>query len=302
MSQKGKNLKMRKTLLTIIKILLTNFSFSQQIEKLDYCNCIDKIENSSLVYDGKYERVCNEKTTDIGNFKNGLPDGEWISYNFKGGLVNKINYSEGKLNGLFELYFINGKVQFSGNFINGKRNGLWKYYNDKGTVVIDGEYEMDEPINIWTIKDKKGKKITTQYDYTNSKYIINEVEEQLKGSTLLGGLLMSYDLFVDNIEVPRDFWDTYADLKYLGKFKIEENSSSTFVLDELFEKPAKSTIKFGSTIQTDPESKLHKIDHSKLSKKLLYYKIYEALSVLPPWIYKGEKETTIYIPYKVNVM
>jgi hypothetical protein len=292
---------MRKTLLTFIIISFTNFSFSQQIEKLEYCNCIEKIDNNFPTYDGKYERVCNEKTTDVGSFKNDLPDGEWISYNYKGGLISKINYSEGKLNGLFELFFVNGKVQFSGSFINGKKNGIWKYFNDKGITIIEGEYEMDKPVNLWTIKDKKGKKITTQYDYTNSKYILNEVEEKLKGSTLLGGLSLSYDLFIQNAEVPRDFWDTYADLKYLAKFKIEENSSSTFILDEVNEKTANNTITFGSSVQTDPESKLHKIDHSKLSKKLLYYKISEALSVLPPWIYKGEKETTIYIPYKVNV-
>lgn len=292
---------MKKILLTFTVILLTNFSFGQQIEKLEYCNCIEKIDNNVPFYDGKYERICNEKTTDVGNFKNDLPNGEWISYNFKGGLINKINYSEGKLNGLFELYFLNGKTQFSGSFINGKKNGVWRYYNEKGIIIIEGEYEMDKPIKIWTIKDKKGKKTIAQYDYTNSKYIVNEVEEKLKSSTILGGVSLSYDLFIDNAEVPWDFWDTYADLKYLAKFKIEENSSSTFILNELNEKTTNNTITFSSSIQTDPESKLHKINHSKLSKKLLYYKISEAINILPPWIYLGEKETTIYISYKVNI-
>jgi hypothetical protein len=285
----------------ILIFSFTNFLFSQNIEKLDYCNCIDKIEKNSPIYDGKYERVCDGKTTDIGSFKNNLPDGEWVSYNFKGGLISKINYSEGKLNGLFELYFINGKVQFSGNFINGKKNGIWKYYNEKGAIIVDGEYESDKPINIWTLKDKKGKKITVQYDYSKSKYIVNEIEEKLKNSTLFGGIMFSYSFFTENVEVPRDFWDTYADLKYLAKFTIEENSSSTFILNELNEKSKNNTITFGSTTQTNPESKLHKIEHSMLSKKLLFYKISEALSILPPWIYKGEKETSIYIPYKVNV-
>lgn len=284
----------------ILLIVFTNLSFSQEIERLDYCNCVDKIEKNSPIYDGKYERVCNEKTTDVGSFKNNLPNGEWISYNFKGGLISKINYFEGKLNGLFELYFINGKVQFSGNFVEGKKNGMWKYYNKKGNVIIDGEYEMDVPIKMWTVRDNKGKKINVQYDYSNSKYIINEVEEKLKSSTLLGGIFLSYDLFIENAEVPRDFWDTYADFKYLAKFKIEENSSSTFILDEINEKTNNNTITFASNIQTNSESKLYKIEHSKLSKKLLYYKILEAISILPPWIYKGEKETTIYIPYKVN--
>ncbi|MGQ7947573.1 toxin-antitoxin system YwqK family antitoxin [Flavobacterium sp. WC2509] len=292
---------MKKTLLTLVIFSFTNSLFSQQIEKLDYCNCIDKIENNSPIYDGKYERNCNEKITTVGSFKNDLPDGEWISYNYKGGLISKINYSEGKFNGLLELYFMNGKVKFSGSFINGKKNGIWKYYNEKGTVVIDGEYEMDKPINIWTVKDKKGKKIVTQYDYANSKYILNEVEEKLKGSTLLGGVFLSYDLFIENAEVPIDFWDTYADLKYLARYQIEENSSSTFILTEENGKSSNTTITFSSNVQTDPESKLHKIEHNKLSKKLLYYRILKALSVLPPWIYKGEKETTIYIPYQVNI-
>ena len=293
---------MKKIQITLILIFsFTNFLFSQQIEKLDYCNCIEKIEKNSPFYEGKYERICNEKTTDIGGFKNNLPEGEWISYNFKGGLISKINYSEGKLNGLFELYFINGKVQFSGNFINGKKNGVWKYYNEKGIIIIEGEYELDKPIKTWTLKDKKGKKITTQYDYSQSKYIVNDIEEKLKGSTLFGGVFFSYNFFVENTEVPRDFWDTYVDLKYLAKFKVEENSSSTFQLDEINEKTSNNTITFSIITQTNSESELHKIEHSKLSKKLLYYKIYEAISILPPWIYKNEKETTIFIPYKVNV-
>lgn len=149
---------MKKTLLTFIIISFANLSFGQQIEKLEYCNCIEKIDNNSPVDDGKYERVCNDKTTDVGSFKKDLPDGEWFSYNYKGGLISKVNYSEGKLNGLLELFFINGKIQFNGNFINGKKNGVWKYYNDKGIIIIEGEYDMDKPINLWTIKEKKVKK------------------------------------------------------------------------------------------------------------------------------------------------
>lgn len=289
---------MKIEILTVIIISFANLSFSQQIEKLDYCNCIDKIDNNSPVYDGKYERVCKEKTTDVGSFKNDLPDGEWISYNYKGGLISKVNYSEGKLNGLFELFFINGKIQFKGNFINGKKNGIWKYFNNKGIIIIEGEYEMDKPINLWTSKDKKGKKITAQYDYTNSKYIVNEIEEKSKGSTLLGGLPFSHDLFIEYASPPRDFWNTYVDLKYLAKFKIEENSSTTFTLDEINEEALNNTINFNITFRT---GKFYEINHSNLSKKLLYYKISEALSVLPPWIYKDENETTIYIQYEVNI-
>lgn len=38
---------MRKLLLGLLMALLVNFSFSQEIESLDYCNCKDKIDQAA---------------------------------------------------------------------------------------------------------------------------------------------------------------------------------------------------------------------------------------------------------------
>ena len=123
---------------------------------------------------GKYERRCEGKVIETGSFSNDLKIGEWITYSAKGGAIRKAHYTDGKLDGSVELWYPNGKPKFSGAFLNGKKNGVWNYYSEKGKVCITGEYVSDKPVNQWTFKDREGKKILIQYDFTTAKYLKNE--------------------------------------------------------------------------------------------------------------------------------
>lgn len=309
----------------IVTILSINLSISQKVENLNYCNCSDKIENNEPNLEGSFERICNNQLIETGSFKNGEKNGEWITYSKKGTLIRKVNYTDGKLNGKVELYYLNSQPKLSANFINGKKDGKWTYFTKKGSVFIQGEFSLDKPINIWTIKDEKGKKTLILYDYTNLKYLVNnsanfhsdnailknENSEEYyilkypnrvkrEGTQPIGGFYFASDIFVELVEVPLDYWDTYMNYKYKATFKIETDNSNSLSIVKINEHMPDSTPIYPFIINTNPDSKIKKIEHSQLSIKLLDYKIFEALSFMPPWIYGNSNEVEVYVPYVIN--
>jgi len=87
---------MKLTLTLLLTIFCIN-TYAQETQKLEFCNCTDKIDQISPVLNGKYERICDNKINETGAFKNGKKDGEWITYSKKGTIIRKLSYDEGKL-------------------------------------------------------------------------------------------------------------------------------------------------------------------------------------------------------------
>lgn len=309
----------------IFLILISGYSYSQKIDTLKYCDCIDKIESESPQLNGKYERRCNGKIIETGSFSNDQKEGEWITYSKKGGMVRKTHYTNGKLNGSVELWYPDGKPKFSGTFVNGKKNGIWNYYSEKGKACITGEYLSDKPINLWTIKDREGKKILVEYDYTSSKYIKNEKlayhkewdviqndnigefsimlypeRKEYEGSAPLGGFLFASDLFVDLMELPVDFMDTYISTHFEVTIKIgEDNSYEIVSVSEVGDFPENEPM-YPFLMKTNDADKLQHVAFSSLSRKMLNLKIQESLNLLTPWIFSGKTEVKIVVPYVIN--
>ena len=319
---------MKRAIFILTCILITSTLFGQETYRLEYCNCVDKIEQTIPVLNGKYERQYNGKQIERGEFLNGEKVGEWISYNKSGKLIAKINYKDGLLNGKTELFYTNGKQKLVAEFEAGKMSGNWEYFSDKGKSLITGLFESGKPSGIWTINDYKGKKAVVQYDFSTNKYITNtpysyrkkesdvaqnaNTEEwfvlfypnrkNYEKSGPLGGYIFASDLFVDLIEVPLEFWDTYTQYKYKATYRISNDNSTTFILSDFEGYIPDDKPSFPFLIMTNPESKIKKIEHSQLSKKLLRYKIIEALNFMPPWIYNETTEIEVYIPYVINML
>lgn len=316
---------MKKLILGLITVLTVNVSFGQQTEKLDYCNCQDQIEQISPNLNGTFERKCNGVLIEKGEFVNGLKNGEWITYSRKGKLIRKINYENGLLNGKIELFYVNGKTKVNGQFEKGNKIGKWIYYTEKGKILSEGSYDSNKPIDIWTINDKKGKKAVVQYDYNSKKYIINNstsfhkdgdiiqnenTEEwyilkspDLKYSSKsepLGGYEFANYMFIELVEVPENYWDTYLYQKYKVSYKITAENELTFDSELFTADLPDNNLELTFLIMTNPTPKIKRIDHSDLQIKLLDYKIKEALSIIPPWIFNEQSEIDVYIHYVIN--
>ena len=108
----------------------------------------------------EHDDLYNEKFTDIpfsgsvtgnpqGSYKNGKEEGAWISYHVNGQLAYKGNFKNGKEEGAWISYHVDGQLFSKGNYKNGKKEGAWVSYNSDGTV--DKE---------WTRTFKAGVKIS----------------------------------------------------------------------------------------------------------------------------------------------
>lgn len=316
---------MKKLILLLIFVLVVNLAFGQQTEKLDYCKCQDQIDQITPVLNGQFERRCNGVFIEKGEFVNDLKNGEWITYSRKGKLIRKLNYDNGLLHGKVELFYLNGQPKVTGQFEKGNKIGKWTYYTEKGMVFIEGSYDFNKPIDIWTINDIKGKMPVVQYNFNSKKYLINKqppthkhkdviqngnteewyilISPEVKYSSKsepLGGYAFANYMFIELIEVPENYWDTYLYQKYKVSYKITNDNNLSFESQLFKEKEPDNSLELTFMIITNPPSELKKIDYSNLQVKLLNLNIKEALSLMPPWVYNDQFEIDLYIHYVIN--
>lgn len=72
-------------------------------------------------------------------YKNDKKEGEWIQYYANGNIFLKSYFTDGLLNGKFEVWFENGNPEITGYYKNNLREGKWIIYNEDGTI----KYEMN---------------------------------------------------------------------------------------------------------------------------------------------------------------
>ena len=100
----------------------------------------DLVEREDLYYEKLTDVPFTGKVTGYsqGSFKNGKREGVWISYHVNGQLWYKQNYKNGMLKGAFISYYKNGQLIAKGNHKNSKKEGPWVFYHKAGNV--DKEY------------------------------------------------------------------------------------------------------------------------------------------------------------------
>ena len=78
-----------------------------------------------------------------GYIKNGKREGSWIGYHLNGQLMFKVGYKNGRREGVGIYYHENGQLNSKGNYKNGNRNGYFIWYNKDGTNYkkVSGTYK-----------------------------------------------------------------------------------------------------------------------------------------------------------------
>lgn len=125
-------------------------------------------------YNGVWEFHKAGRITQRANYKNGLLDGEYITY-FKNGLPSSIsNYKNGKLNGKWILYYDNGK-----------KAGIRTYNND---IIIDSlllYYDNGKIMQQSFYKNGKESGLSKMYYQSGKlKCIINHSNNNLKNYSI----------------------------------------------------------------------------------------------------------------------
>ncbi|RLD22468.1 MAG: hypothetical protein DRI69_01115 [Bacteroidetes bacterium] len=317
-----------KTILLLLLLSTSIISSAQVKITYDHCNCYDQIESIEPDLNGNYTRYCNGEKVEDGEFISGNKSGIWTLWSLEGVILERIAYSNGILNGRFELFYGSGKPKFSGTFKNGRAEGQWDYYNIKGKVIKSGSYESGKPKGIWKIYDQKGKKAISSYDYDAKNVIIstdqnynldrevleNDFNGQFfilmypeeftsKNEQPLGGYKLARDYFALFVSIPDVFWDTYTNYHYKAVYSFGINSLVSIELSDLNTEnwdDSKETL-LPYLIVTNPIEKISRIEHKEIAVRLLESKILETLYIMGPWINVADNaKVDVVVVYVVN--
>ncbi|MGL5545144.1 MAG: toxin-antitoxin system YwqK family antitoxin [Cetobacterium sp.] len=162
----------KKMLVTFI--LLAQFIFAKY-SQVDYSKILNKngkvfVKDKSTPYTGM---VTFQKDREF--YKNGVPEGKWLSFYANGKIKSIENWKNGELNGKYVLYNQYGYKTFQTNYLKGKDHGLFKLYHENGKLHIVGNFNNGQAIGVWNYYNQNGKLVgkreytveTNHFDQTN---------------------------------------------------------------------------------------------------------------------------------------
>ncbi len=169
--------------------------------------------------------------------------GKFIDFFYDSTIIAEGNYINGVKDGLFKIYYLNGKIKESGFYKNGIRIGIWEYWYENGSIKqkINFSDETSKVIDFW---DEKGKKrvnngegyysVNKRVNNGESNYSVN-FSQLIYGSSTLEGKIVNgnqdgkWKLFVSEsasyIEVYKD--GKFVEGKHIFLLGTEEYTDKT---------------------------------------------------------------------------
>lgn len=319
---------MKHKLISLLAFFYFTNAFTQIVNYYDNCDCNETIHYSEIdkkVKNGAYIFECKNSFKEIGNYKEGKKNDLWTVTNRNNIIVSNIHYTDGMLDGSYELFHFDGITKLKANFIKNTPTGEWIYYNEKGKVIKQGTYENGKPIGIWKVYNDKGNKIISEYDFDMNKplivsesriensclprddesgeYIINSFLErkQIAINVPFEGNIISNREFIDLFHVPFVLMNTFTKYNFKINAKIVNGTLVINSIDniEYFNyKPNALTYQFIS--QTNSPHKIKHILHTDFTKDKVKERIFETLMILGPWISNSDDDFEFQIPFVLN--
>ena len=78
----------------------------------------------------------------------GEREGMWFEY-LGGKIVSKKEYKNGEEEGIYQVFYENGQIQYDGQTKNNEFVGLWKMYYPNGQLSSKGSYKNDLSVGLW---------------------------------------------------------------------------------------------------------------------------------------------------------
>ena len=104
--------------------------------------------------------------------KNGLSTNFYINSKQK---KSEGEYKDGKQEGRWIEWWINGQKMSEGNYKDGKKDGNWTWWFMEGGNQCVGEYKDGSEVGNWVLWDENGERIFSG-DYKDGKKYLNEAE------------------------------------------------------------------------------------------------------------------------------
>lgn len=81
--------------------------------------------------------------------RNGKYENRLTEYYSNGNVKVKIDFSNGKINGIHEKYAKNGRPKMKCNYKMGKLDGMYSVYDNSGLIIEQGRYEFGQKMGRW---------------------------------------------------------------------------------------------------------------------------------------------------------
>jgi antitoxin component YwqK of YwqJK toxin-antitoxin module len=120
-------------------------------------------EAYTIFYDQSKNKVSEGKVV------NKLFEGRWHYYHKASKAIMTIeNYTNGKLEGLRSVFYLNGKIAEEINYKNNLKDGICKRYTETGIVIEESAYKNNEYNGVATFKDSEGNRVSNG-NFVNGK-------------------------------------------------------------------------------------------------------------------------------------
>ena len=123
---------------------------SNEKKPIDHISTLAKEEKLEL----EMMKMLFSKNKQKKTFKDGL---HIISDPETGSITLKEHYKNGKRDGLFELFYVNGQICMTGEYFQGKREGLHESFYENGELWDTGKFIKDKPVGLHKIFHENGK-------------------------------------------------------------------------------------------------------------------------------------------------
>ena len=135
-------------------------------------NLISKSHYNKGEFDGAtilYHKIGETSPKYVMNYKDGLPEGEFVEYHKNGALATKVSFKDGKKEGAQLNYFSNGQISEESNYVNGLLEGTYKSFYTNGSLREEGIAKEDYFDGTYSLYYPNGN-LEIQYNLKNGTY------------------------------------------------------------------------------------------------------------------------------------
>lgn len=127
--------------------------------------------------DGLWREMTDNRTTWVGEYKAGKANGTFTYYDYRGNTIGSFEMKNGT--GTMLNFFSNKKIDTKIDFVDGKMDGLYQELSLQGKVLVEGHYRSGKKHGAWVEKTAAGAWILAS-EYTHGK-LSGEYRKYLQG-------------------------------------------------------------------------------------------------------------------------
>ena len=101
-----------------------------------------KGENREMIRETTFYE--NKQMQMDGTYKDGKRNGLWVSWYMNGKKWSEGEFKYGRSDGRRVTYFENGKVRYEGLYKNDQRVGKWRFYDEKGKLLAEQDFSAPQ--------------------------------------------------------------------------------------------------------------------------------------------------------------